>query len=92
MHIRFDPSITLGSIVAAASFLLAALFAWKDLNWRVNNLEVWRTSHEHTAEQREISINILRDSVTKLTALAAGQDRRLILLEDRSEDRMRRAN
>jgi hypothetical protein len=72
------------------AFLVAALFAWKDLNWRVNNLETWRSTHEHTTEQREITINILRENVTKLTTMVMGQDRRLILLEDRSVDRVSR--
>lgn len=80
---RFDPTITVGNILTAFPVLVLAIMGWRDHNWRIKNLEVWKITHEHTAEQRDSIILMLRDNVTTLTAIAKGQDRRLVLVEDR---------
>lgn len=79
---KFNGEISLGNIVTAAAFLLAAAFAWRDLNWRVNNIEIWKESHLHTTEQAVQNISMLRESIAKLTEIANGQERRLEMLED----------
>jgi hypothetical protein len=40
MH--FDPSINLGNLITIGAGLIAAVFAWRDMDWRVRNLETWR--------------------------------------------------
>lgn len=51
MH--FDTSISLGNLLSAIGFLTLALFAWRDMNWRVKNLEVWRKEHILDEEARD---------------------------------------
>lgn len=94
---KFDPTITIGNlvvvismIVAVGGWLITVIIGWRDHEWRITNLETWRSGHERTTEQREEGHRLLQISVTKLTAILEGQDRRIILLEDRSEDRARR--
>lgn len=78
----FDPTITLGNIFTVVAFLFASLLAWRDLNWRVRNIENWKEEHLHTAEEALRNIGMLRDSVVKLTAIADGNEHRLRLLEE----------
>lgn len=88
-HISSD--ISLGNIIAAASFLVAAVVAWRDLNWRIKNIEVWIANHTQTSKQTQDSLVYLRDAAISLKEIAAGQDRRLQILEDRNalESRLR---
>lgn len=79
----FSREITLGNIFTVITFLVAALMAWRDLRWRVDNLEAWKAAHEHSAMQAAQNIGMLRESIAKLTAIASGQERRLQMLEDR---------
>ena len=43
MH--FDGTVTLGSLIAAVSFIVMSLFAWRDLDWRMKNIEKWQAKH-----------------------------------------------
>jgi hypothetical protein len=79
---KFDPTVTLGNSITIVTFLVLSVLAWRDLNWRVKILEIWKSTHEHTAEERERNIGMLREAIVKIEALANGQDRRLQLLED----------
>lgn len=81
---HFDPSISFGNVITAVTFLVFALLSWRDLNWRIKNLEVWRAANEHSTVQAVANVTMLREAIVKIEALAAGQDRRLILLEDRA--------
>ena len=57
MH--FDTTISLGSVLQAATFLVMAVFAWRDLNWRVKNLETWQKEHMIAANARDLLISKL---------------------------------
>lgn len=64
---------------------MAAVLAWRDLRWRVTNLEAWKEANLHTTMQAAENISLLRLAVVKIEALAAGQERRITLVEDRIE-------
>lgn len=55
-QIRFEPTINFGSVIWALSSLVLAVAAWRDLNWRIKNLEVWRTEHMVDADSRDAII------------------------------------
>ena len=50
---HFDWTISLGNIISAVTFLILAGFAWRDLTWRVKNLETWRKEHMLDADSRD---------------------------------------
>jgi len=49
----FDWTITLGNIVSAITFIFAGVIAWRDLTWRIKNLETWRVEHMIDADARD---------------------------------------
>lgn len=51
--LKFDWTISLGNIVAGLTFTIAAVLAWRDLVWRVKNLETWRKEHQVDADSRD---------------------------------------
>ena len=51
MH--FDSTVSLGNVISAAAFTILALFAWRDLTWRIRNLEDWRKTHMIDADARD---------------------------------------
>jgi hypothetical protein len=51
--LRFDTTINLGNILVAGSFILMAIIAWRDLTWRIKNLETWRREHMIDEEARD---------------------------------------
>jgi hypothetical protein len=71
--LRFDYSISLGQVISAFFFLCAAIIGYRDLSWRVKNLEVWRREHQVDADSRD---QLIRNSETMLTSLK-------FLVEDR---------
>lgn len=54
MH--FDGTISLGNIIAAISFIVMSLFAWRDLDWRIKNMETWRREHMIDSDARDTLI------------------------------------
>jgi len=40
MH--FDPTISIGNVITMTLAAAAIIFAWRDMDWRVKNLEIWR--------------------------------------------------
>lgn len=50
---RFDWTISLGNLVTAFTFLTLAITAWRDMNWRMRNLEEWRKEHQIDADGRD---------------------------------------
>jgi hypothetical protein len=54
---HFDWTITAGNIIAAVSFVVFSVLAWRDMNWRVKNLETWRNEHMIDSDSRDIIIN-----------------------------------
>ena len=64
----FDWHISFGNILTAVSFLALAITAWRDMNWRVRNLEEWRKEHMVDADARDkllINIDKILYHVTK---------------------------
>lgn len=55
MH--FDWTISLGNVVSAGTFVVLAVTAWRDLRWRVTNLEVWRKEHQIDSDSRDAIIS-----------------------------------
>lgn len=53
---RFDWTVSIGNILSAAAFALAAVYAWKDMSWRIKNLETWRTEHMVDSDARDLLI------------------------------------
>lgn len=50
--LRFDGTISIGSVFMGLSFLLMAAMTWRDMDWRVKNLEIWRKEHMVDADSR----------------------------------------
>jgi hypothetical protein len=50
---HFDYTISIGNLITAFAFILCAVLAWRDMNWRVKNLEVWRKEHMVDADSRD---------------------------------------
>ena len=50
---HFDLTVSLGNILSALAFGVMALFAWRDLTWRISNLEIWRKEHIRDADERD---------------------------------------
>lgn len=51
MH--FDWTVSFGNIVSCVAFIIMALFWWRDMDWRVRNLEVWRKEHMVDEDARD---------------------------------------
>jgi hypothetical protein len=67
--LRFDGTITLGNIITALTFIFLAIIAWRDINWRVKNLEDWRKAHEVDAHARDELISRVELALSRITAL-----------------------
>ena len=80
---HFSGEISLGNIVTVISFLLAAFAAWRDMGWRVKNLEEWKLTHEGIGLQTRAALVEAQTSTRELRRIAEGQDRRLTMLENR---------
>lgn len=80
---HFDPTVTLGNLITVASAIVLIIIGWRDLNWRVKNLEEWRSGHEHMATVALENLSLLRSAVQEMRAIAQGQERRLVMLEER---------
>lgn len=74
--LKFDGTITLGNVVATLTFLILAAIAWTDLNWRVKNLEVWRTQHIIDANARDAIIKKMDKMLDRIDLLIEVRDRR----------------
>jgi hypothetical protein len=59
MH--FDPTINLGNILSGVTFLALAMFTWRDLTWRIKNLETWRKEHQIDANARDELIGNMKE-------------------------------
>ena len=90
----FDPKVTLGNILVAASFLFAglgqiaaALLAWRDINWRLKNVEEWQKDHEASCMKQDEILDEMRLAVRELTTLSGQHERRLGNVEGGSRER-----
>ena len=57
--VTFDWTISLGNLLSAVTFLFLAILAWRDLTWRVRNLETWRKEHMVDADARDLLLRKL---------------------------------
>jgi hypothetical protein len=67
--IHFSGEITLGSILSSITFVAMTIVAYKDLQWRVRNLEVWRKEHMLDADARDNLLKSLSEIAVKLNTL-----------------------
>lgn len=81
--------ITIGNLLVVLSWLIAAAFFYRDLNWRVKNLETWRKEHGEIASQALHNMENIGKAVALQQQMAKTMDRRLQIIEDR-ENRYRR--
>jgi hypothetical protein len=51
--LHFDWTVSFGTILSTVSFLILAIIAWRDMNWRVGNLEQWRKEHMIDSDARD---------------------------------------
>jgi len=83
--LQFDWTISFGNLVAGLLFLVATLFAWRDLTWRVGNLEAWRKEHQIDADARDTLIQNSDKMLARLNYLVEDKQRWL-----NGEDRRRK--
>lgn len=67
--VHFSGEITLGSILSSITFIAMTVVAYKDLQWRVRNLEEWRKEHMIDADARDKLLTSLSEIATKLNTL-----------------------
>lgn len=58
MHI--DWTISIGNLIWTGGCILLAIIGWRDLTWRIRNLEAWRNEHMIDADARDNLILELR--------------------------------
>ena len=70
MHL--DMTISVGNILTILAAVIAAIFAWRDMDWRVKNLELWRLEQIKLAEAQAEITRHLGEAITDLRlAIAA---------------------
>lgn len=67
--IHFSGEITLGSILSSITFIGMTVVAYRDLQWRVRNLEEWRKEHMLDADARDSLLRSLSEIAVKLNTL-----------------------
>lgn len=81
--LKFIQSNTgVADMFAAIAFTIAALYAWRDLNWRVKNLEQWQNRLDVLMEKQVAILASTETNTVELKAIARGVDRRLVMLEE----------
>lgn len=51
-----DTTIHLENVVTFVTMLIVAIVGWRDITWRVKNLESWRTEHMIDSDARDLLI------------------------------------
>lgn len=59
MH--FDTTVSLGNLITVAGLIFAGIWAWRDMTWRIGNLEEWRKEHMVDADARDRLLGTLSD-------------------------------
>jgi hypothetical protein len=83
VNLHYNGEITLGNIITLVAAGIAVLTAWKDIIYRVKNLEAWRKEHSDTLTTVAAATVEIKEAVVQLKQIAAGQDRRIIMLEEK---------
>ena len=73
--LQFDWTISLGNVIAGLIFIMAALFAWRDLTWRVGNLELWRKEHQIDSDARDLLMQNSDKMLSQLKFLVEDKQR-----------------
>lgn len=81
LPIHFDGTINVADVITALLVAAAGIAAWRDLNWRMKNVETWKKSHELESRASIETLDEMKNITSRLEAIAEGQDRRLRLLE-----------
>lgn len=76
-------TVRFGDVLVMTTFIVSAAVSWNNLNWRIKIIEDWKAAYYHSSAKQDTNISLLRENAAKLTAMMEGQERRLILLEDR---------
>ena len=70
MH--WDPTINIGNLITIALALIAIVFAWRDMDWRIKNLETWRREQIAWLVARAQLDEKFQSAVTEFKAAIAG--------------------
>lgn len=73
---RFDATINLGNLLTLISFVLLSILAWRDLTWRIKNLEEWRREHMIDSDSRDQIIQRLDRIMTFIDVELRRRDRK----------------
>lgn len=87
MH--FDPTISLGNVITMCFACIAILFGWRDMHWRVKNLETWRMEQIEWIKTQTVLCASLSNSASQFTILLKSLQDQFDLLR-RFEDRQGR--
>ena len=83
MNLHYNGEITLGNILTLVALGIAIVTGWKDIIYRVKNLEVWRKEHSDTLVTVAAATVEIKEAVVQLKQIAAGQERRIVMLEEK---------
>lgn len=71
--INFDWTVTVGNVISSALFLFLSIVAWRDLTWRISNLEIWRKEHMIDADSRDLIIKRMDELLVELRTILRGR-------------------
>lgn len=71
--INFDWTVTFGNMISTVAFLFLAIIAWRDLTWRISNLEIWRKEHMIDADSRDLIIKRMDELLVELRTILRGR-------------------
>jgi hypothetical protein len=78
---RFTWTIDLGNLLTLGGAILAMVWGWRDMMWRMKNIEEWRSDHNKLAEKALETMEEVKTAIVELKSIEKGQERRLELLE-----------
>lgn len=58
-QIKFEPTISFGNVIWSLSCLVLAVAAWRDMNWRMKNMEKWQAITDEENKKRDAIITRL---------------------------------
>jgi len=62
-QVRWDFTISLSNVITFVVSGTAAVIAWRDLTWRIRNLEEWRKEHMVDAAARDALITGIKEMI-----------------------------
>ena len=73
--VRYDGTITLGNLISTFCFIIFAAMAWRDIGWKIKNLEEWRKIHQIEATKRDEILDRIEATLTKITTVMEERNR-----------------